>query len=161
MLIENYKGIEINHNAAKDEFYTNVIIRKGSNGKKDEYIGSPRLQRVRDDIDKFLNTAGKKPVLQKAWHKGKYDSDTYKLVDIIIHNAISNTVMIQEKDGKPTSVALNDNGYRSDSRLFLSCKENDAIIANLIKKEAEINKIKKETSCSSGKLLPLKMEHFK
>jgi hypothetical protein len=161
MLIENYKGIEINHNAAKDEFYTNIIIRKGSNGKKDEYITSPRLQRVRDDIDKFLNTAAKKPVLKKAWYKGKYESDAYKLVYVIIHNAISDTVVVQEKGGKPVSVALNDNGWRNDSKLFLSCKENDAIIANLIKKEAEISKIKKETSCSSGKLLPLKMEHFK
>ncbi|MFM2456622.1 hypothetical protein QU896_29330, partial [Citrobacter freundii] len=87
--IENYKGIEISHDAVKDEFYTNVIIRKSSTGKKDEYITAPRLQRVRDSIDKFLNTAAKKPVLKKAWYKGRYESDGYKLVDILIYNSIS------------------------------------------------------------------------
>ena len=66
MLIENYKGIDIFHNAQKDEFYTTIIVRKSSIGKKDEVISSPRLQRTRDDIDKFLNTAAKKPVVKKT-----------------------------------------------------------------------------------------------
>ncbi len=159
MQIENYKGIAIMHNATKDEFYTNVVIRKSSNGKKDEYITAPRLQRVRDDIDKFLNTAAKKPVLKKVWLKGRYDSDSYKLVEVILHNSISHTVMVKDKEGKVSTIGLNE--YRSDDKLYISCKENDAIIANLVKKNAEIEKIKKETSCSGGKLIPLKLEHFK
>lgn len=160
MLIEIYKGIEINHNAVKDEFYTNVLIKKAGIGKKDEYITGPRLQRVRDDIDKFLNTAAKKPTVKKAWYKGRGSNSNYTLVDIIIYNAISGEVMVQEKNGRPVYVKLESN-YRPDEKLYLSCKENDAIIALLVKKQAEIDKINKETSCSSGKLIPLNGSHFK
>ena len=158
MQIENYKGIAIMHNATKDEFYTNVVIRKSSNGKKDEYITAPRLQRVRDDIDKFLNTAAKKPVLKKAWLKGRYDSDGYKLVEIILHNSISKTVMLQDKEGK--TITTNIESRYNDDKVYLSCKENDAIIADLNKKIADIEKIEKTLSCSRGKLIPLLNEHF-
>lgn len=157
MLIENYKGIDICHDAGKDIFYTSIVINARAT-KKDEVISGPRLQRIRDDIDKFLNTASKKPVLKKAWLKDR--SDNYALVDIILFNSISQTVMVSDKDGKIKTIKLSPM-WTSDDKLLLSCKENKAIIANLIKKKAEIDKINKETSCSRGKLLPLKLEHFK
>lgn len=158
MLIEIYKGIEINHNANTDEFYTSIIINTKSNGKK-EYITAGRLQKIRDDIDKFLNTAAKKPFISKAWKKGKYNSEKYELVDIIILSAITGGITYKQ-DGRLETTGTHR--YSSDDpKLFLKCKENDAIIENLNKKQAEINKIEKEISCSSGKLLPLKNEHFK
>lgn len=157
MLIETYKGVSVFHDAAKDEFYTQIVINKRS-GKSDEFIKGGRLGAIRDNIDKFLNTAAKKPIITKAWHKGRYETDKYEKVDIIIMNAISNTVMIKFEDGKTKSLSFL--GYNREGGLFLSCKENDEIIKNLNKKEQEIAKIKKETSCTSGKLIPLKSEHF-
>lgn len=158
MLIENYKGVEINHNATADEFYTNIVLLKGTNGKKDQYIRNGRLQATRDMIDKFLNTAAKKPVLTKAWYKGKYDSDEYEKVEVILRNEISGDIQIKN-DGKIYN--LNKNGCRSEQgKLYLSCKENDAIIAILKKKEAEIEKIEKEVRCTSGKLIPFVAGHF-
>ena len=161
MLIENYKGIDIFHNAQKDEFYTTIIVRKSSIGKKDEVISSPRLQRTRDDIDKFLNTAAKKPVVKKAWLIGesRYGSkDTFEKVDVIIYNSISQTTQIKKADGKVET--LKKPNYSNDSRLYLCCKENDIIVANLMKANAEIEKIQKTVSCSSGKLLPMIEEHY-
>lgn len=160
MLIENYKGIEIFHNASSDIFYTTIVIRKGTNGRKDEFLSFPRLQKTRDEIDKFLNTSAKKPILKKAWYKGKYDSDGYKLVEVVVYSDISQTVTIKGKDVREEKIDLKDE-YYNNIKLFLHCKENDAIISNLIKKKSEIDKINKEISCSGGKLLPLKLEHFK
>ncbi len=159
MLIENYKGIDINHDAKKDEFFTNVVINIKSNNKK-EFICSGRLQKIRDDIDKFLNTATKKPVLKKAWIKGRYESSAYEPCEIILYNMISKTVIVKIKDGKEKTIRISDYGNYNDEKLLISCKENDAIIKNLNEKQKEIEKINKEVSCSSGKLLPLKLEHF-
>lgn len=158
MLIENYKGIEIFHNAEKDEFYTKVVINKRS-GKSDEYIKGGRLGSIRDNIDKFLNTAAKKPVLKAAWMKGKYE-EVFEKVDIVILNAITNSVMVRGKDGKLKDAVIEGGKYGREDRLYLVCKENDAIVSNLNKKHQEMEKIKHETSCSSGKLIPLKPEHF-
>lgn len=159
MLIELYKGIQIFHDATKDEFYTQIVINKRS-GKKDEYIRGGRLGGVRDSIDKFLNTAAKKPVIKTAWIKGKYEYDRYEKVDVIILNAIINSVVVKDKNGKLKDAVIDSSRYGRDDKLYLCCKENDAIIANLNKKQEEIEKIKNETSCSSGKLIPLKSEHF-
>lgn len=158
MLIEIYKGIEIFHNAAKDEFYTNVVINKRS-GKSDETIKGGRLGAVRENLDKWLNTAAKKPIVKMAWYKGKYENDGYEKVEVVIFNAITNCGMVKGKDGRLKEVSISGDRYRED-RIFLSCKENDAIITNLNKKKEEIEKIKQETSCSSGKLIPCKPEHF-
>lgn len=158
MLIEIYKGIEIFHNAVKDEFYTTVVINKRS-GKPDEIIKGGRLGVVRENLDKWLNTAAKKPIVKLAWYKGKYDYDPYEKVEVIIFNAITNSGMVKGKDGRLKEVPISPDRYREE-RLFLSCKENDAIIANLNKKREEIEKIKEEISCSSGKLIPCKPEHF-
>jgi len=162
MLIENYKGIDINHDASKDEFTTNIIILKGTGGKKDEYIKNGRLQKVRDDIDKFLNTAGEKPVLQKCWTR-RYDNDLFKLANIIIFNKISNQAIIQiENDSNLLTVKMGTGYYNnSDHKAWIQCEENDSIIDNLNSKREEINKINKEVSCSSGKLIPLSPDHFK
>lgn len=161
MLIEKYKGIDIKHDAAKDEFFTNIIIRKGGNGKKDEYISAPRLQRLRDELDKFLNTAAKKPVLKKVWAKGKYDSDQYKLAQVILFNSITGQVIIKYDDGNTKPVYLTGNSYSRDEKLFLSCKENDSILKLINQKLAAIKAIEKELSCTRGKLIPLELEHFK
>lgn len=158
MLIEIYKGIEIFHNAAKDEFYTNVVVNKRS-GKPDEVIKGGRLGAVHEILDKWLNTAAKKPIVKLAWYKGKYEYDPYEKVEVLIFNAITSSAMIKGKDGRLKEVSISPDRYR-DERIFLSCKENDAIIANLNKKREEIEKIKRETSCSSGKLIPCKPEHF-
>ncbi len=156
MKIENYKGIDIMHDAKRDEFFTKIVIRNGSYGKKDEVIKSPRLQKTRDEIDKFLNTASKKPVLKKAWHR-EYDSYLYVKVDILLFNMISNNFQISF-NGRILS--FNINKYSDDKKLFICCKENDAIVKSLNDKIEQIKKIEKEKSCSSGKLIPLKMEHF-
>lgn len=158
MLIEVYKGIEIFHNAVKDEFYTTVVINKRP-GKSDETIKGGRLGAVRENLDKWLNTAAKKPIVKLAWYKGKYEYDPYEKVEVVVFNAITNSAAIKGKDGRLKEVLVAKNGYL-DERIFLACKENDAIIANLNKKREEIEKIKKETSCSSGKLIPCKPEHF-
>ncbi len=163
MLIETYKGIEIFHNAVKDEFYTNIIIRKaGGFNKKNEYIRESRLQRIRDEIDKFINTAAKKPLLKKAWHKGRYSSDFYNQVEVILYNKISGYVMVRDVSGKESTMYLSETNYRySDDKLYIRCKENDAIIAKLMKNKEAIEKIQKEQSCSGGKLIPFTSEHFK
>ncbi len=161
MLIENYKGIEIFHNAQKDEFYTTIIVRKSLNAKKDEVIASPRLQRTRDDIDKFLNTAAKKPIVKKAWLRAENRwkvLDTFEKVEIIIYNSISRTTQIKKADG--TVETLRGSNYSDESRLYLCCKENDAIVARLMKANAEVEKIKKEISCTTGKLLPMTQKHY-
>lgn len=158
MLIENYKGVDIRHNAAKDEFFTNIVINKKSNGKK-EFISFPRLQKTRDEIDKFLNTAAKKPVLKKAWMRGRYDNNFYELVDVILLNTISKQVVVKNKEGRETHIELSK--YDDDYKIFLSCKENDAIIKTLNEKLKAIAKIEKETSCSGGKLIPFTMDNFK
>lgn len=157
MKIENYKGVDIFHNATKDEFYTSLVIRKGSNGKRDEVVQAYRLQRIRDDIDKFLNTAAKKPVLKKAWLLRS--SEVFEQVDVIMYSTISGGVMVRDKAGK--MVSIEKDKWTESYKLYIACKENDSIIATLNKKNAEINKIKKETSCSSGKLIPLTAVHFK
>src|SRR5688500_13988840 len=150
MLIENYRGVNILHDATKDEFYTNLVIRKGTMGKKDEYITSGRLQKIRDIIDRFLNTASKKPVVKKAWLKSKYESDGYKQVDIVLYNAISNTVLVKETDGKTQTINLNDYHERN-GKLYLDCQENTTNISLLNKRNNEIKKIEKEVSCTGGK----------
>lgn len=159
MLIEIYKGVEITHNATKDIFSTTLVINQ-RHSKGDEVIGGPRLQKVRDDIDKFLNQVTKKPVLKKGWLKRRGDYD-YSPVEIIIYNPIPKNVMVKEiKNGQITWVKL-DSNYNSDYRIVLDCKENNEIIKGLLKKHEEIEKIKKEVSCSSGKIIPLTIEHFK
>lgn len=158
MLIEIYKGVEINHDAAKDEFFTKIVINKRS-GKPDEVIRGGRLGKVRDEVDKYLNTAAKKPIVKRAWYKGKYADDPYEKVDLTCLNTITGTVMVTTKDGKVKHTSVSDQRYRDD-RLFISCKENEAIIANISAKEEQIRKIKNEISCSSGKLIPCKPEHF-
>lgn len=155
MLIENYKGIEINHDAKKDRFYTNVIILKGANGKKDQYIEGHGLQKTRDEIDKFLNTSKHKPVLKKVWIRRDED---FELVEIILHNPISKTYEVRRKDGKTETIK--PARYERDKTLYLQCKENDAIVKNIMEKQKQIDKIKKEYNCSSGKLIPLTEEHF-
>lgn len=161
MLIENYKVIDINHDAAKDEFYTTIVIRKSTTGKQDEYIRGGRLQNTRDQIDKFLNTASKKPVLKKAWLRGRYNSSGYEQVNVIVYNKITNYVVVsKEGDSKQINIALSNQNYGDRNKLYLDCKENAAIISTLKKKEEEKRKIEKETSCSSGKLIPLTLEHF-
>ncbi len=156
MKIENYKGIDIMHDAKKDEFFTSIVILNKSYGKKDEVIRSPRLQKTRDEIDKFLNTASKKPVLKKAWYK-EYDSYPYVKVDILLFNMISNTFQISFNN---RLLSFNLNRHNDDKKLFICCKENDTIVKSLNDKMEQIKKIEKEKSCSSGKLIPLKMEHF-
>lgn len=160
MLIENYKGVDILHDANKDEFYTSIVIRNGRGSKKDEYIRSGRLQKTRDEIDKFLNTSSKKPVTKKAWLRGAYDSDNYKLVDVVLYNAISGSVQVRKEDG--ALVTINFDSYsRSKGTLYLDCTENKANISLLNKKMNEISKINKEISCTGGKLIPLTVAHFK
>lgn len=152
MLIETYKGVQIHHNAELDEFYTNIVINKKSNGKK-EFIRAGRLQKTRDEIDKFLNTAAKKPAVQKAWLR---KDDHFELVDVILYNNISKKFMIKKaKSQKPEE--LGERRYGSE-QLYIKSKENDAIVHDLIKKNAEIEKIKKTTSCAMGKLIPLSEE---
>jgi len=155
MKIENYKGVDILHDAKKDEFYTNIVIRKGEFGRKSELISAPRLQKTRDEIDKFLNTAAKKPVLKKAWLRYH---ETYEKVEVVLFNSISETTQIKKSDGR--TELLKEASYRNDEKLFLSCKENDSIIEVLNKKQKEIEKIRKEISCSGGKLIPLSKVHF-
>lgn len=160
MLIENYKGVEIHHNATSDEFFTNIVILKGEFGKKDQVIRNGRLQATRDHIDKFLNTASKKPVVPKAWYRGKYNSDNYEKVDVILISNITDTIQIK-RAGKILTVGKDRHRNNEQGNLYLCCKENDAIISNLNKKQKEIEKIEKEISCSSGKLIPFsKEEHF-
>lgn len=158
MKIENYKGVDIWHNASSDEFYTTMVVLKGQHGRKDECITGGRLQKVRNDIDKFLNTAAKKPVMKRAWLKSKYEGGEYELVDIIIYNAISDSVHIRYKNGRTENLGKSE--YNSEKRLFISCKENDAIVSGLNKKIREMAKMKKEMSCPGGKLIPLCAEHF-
>ena len=158
MLIENYKGVDILHDANKDEFYTSIVIKKGSGSRKNEYIKASRLQKIRDDVDKFLNTSAKRPILKKAWLKESYGS-TYKLVDVILFNSISNSIQVRDNDGNLKTITLNDYNRKGD--LYLDCAENKANILLLNKKHDEIKKIEKETSCTGGKLIPLKTEHFK
>lgn len=161
MLIENYKGIDINHDANKDEFLTSVVIRKGQDGKKNEYIGGQRLQKVRNEIDKFLNVAGKKPVLKKAWYRGKYQNDKFEKVEIVVYSTITSLITFKMVGSERLSTAkLSDMSKGTSELLILSCKENDAIIAAIQKRDKEIKKIENETSCSSGKLIPLSLEHF-
>lgn len=154
MLIETYKSVQINHDAKLDEFYTSIVLNTTSKGKK-EYLRGGRLQKLRDGIDKFLNTAGKKPVVQKAWLKR---DETYSLVEVVLYNSISKKWVIKKSD-KDRPEELGGGSYRRSEQLFLKSKENDAIIANLQKAQAEITKIEKTVSCSSGKLIPLSEEH--
>lgn len=76
-----------------------------------------------------------------------------------LYNAITGGIVVKLKDGKLKDIAPGRYSSRSD-RIFIGCKENDAIVAVLNKKREEIEKIKMETSCSSGKLIPCKQEHF-
>lgn len=159
MKIENYKGIDIFHNAEKDEFHTNIVILKGSNGKKDEYISSYRLQKTRDEIDKFLNTASKKPVVKKAWYR-KYDTDKLKLVDVQLYNFISDSIMIKDVDGRNVVIDLKSS-YSRDKQLYIQCKENDATVTALNKKIDEISKMRTEENCIKSKLILMDAKHFK
>jgi len=155
MLIETYKGVQINHDAKVDEFYTTIVINTTSSGKK-EYLRGSRLQKLRDGIDKFLNTAGKKPKIQKAWLRR---DDTYQLVQVVLYNNISKRFMIKRSDKDRPEELGSSSSYRRSEQLYLCCKENDAIVAQLQKAQAEISKIQKTVSCSSGKLIPLSEEH--
>ena len=157
MLIETYKGIQIHHDAKKDEFFTHIVIRKSQSGKKDEFIGNARLQKTRDEIDKYLNVAAKKPVLRKAWLRNKYDN-SFISVEIIYYNSIANSTRIRHSDGKEQDIIPST--YSSDAKLFISCKENDAIVKSINKASDDKKRIEREISCTSGKLIPLKAEHF-
>ena len=161
MKIENYKGIDIFHNAEKDEFVTKIVVLP--NSKKDSTIRNGRLQKVRDEIDRFLNTAAKKPVLKKAWvWKDKYNDESgYVKADILIFNCLTNNATIQREGFKATEDFNLTPYWNSDKKVFICCKENDAIIAQMNKDFEAIAKIKKQRSCASGKLIPLAIEHFK
>lgn len=160
MKILNYKGVDVNHDASSDKFYTNIIILKANNGRKDQCISGTGLQAVLDSIDKFLNTAGKKPVLPKAWLKGKYDSDAYEEVEVVLYNTISGVVHVRNKNGKVSTVLFDRHNYKREGTLYLKCKENDTLISTINKKNEAVKKIEKEVNCTSGKLLPLNLEHF-
>lgn len=160
MHIETYKGVQIHHNASKDIFYTSLVILPARNGKRDEVIENPRLQATKDAIDKFLNTAAKKPAIQKAWYRQYEDSGPYEKVEVILFNSINDTYIIRKADGKTVTMKKEYNSGYDRGSLYLACKENDAIIATLNKKEIEKQKIKKEVSCMAGKLIPVTKEHF-
>lgn len=153
MLIETYKGVEIHHDGHTDEFYTNVVVNTTLAGKK-EYIRNGRLQKTRELLDRFLNTAAKKPQMQKAWLK---EDSQYTLVEIILYNKISGTFMFRRSPNAKME-ELGKKAYRGQ-QLFIKSKENDAIISELNKKNGEIAKIEKTISCSSGKLIPLSEEY--
>ncbi len=153
MLIENYKGVEIHHNGTSDEFYTDIVINTTHNGKN-EYIRNGRLQKTRELIDKFLNTASKKPQMQKAWLK---ENNDYTLVEVILFNKISGCYMFK-RSAKDRPEELGKKAYRGQ-QLFIKSKENDAIISALKKSQSEISKIEKTISCSAGKLIPLSEEY--
>lgn len=153
MLIETYKGVQIHHNGHTDEFYTDIVINTTHSGKK-EFIKNGRLQKTRELLDKFLNTASKKPIIQKAWLN---EGDEYILVDVILFNKISGCFMFKRSE-KDRPEELGKKAYRGQ-QLFIKSKENDAIISELKKKQSEISKIEKAVSCSSGKLIPLSEEY--
>lgn len=154
MLIETYKGVEILHDAKLDEFYTNIVVNTTINGKK-EYLRNGRLQRLREALDKFLNTAAKKPAIQKAWLK---DGDDFELVDVILFSNISKTFMIK-KSAKDRMEEFGPRRYGRSAQLFIKCKENDAIVSAIQKANKEKDKIERAVSCSSGKLIPLSEEY--
>ena len=165
MLIENYKGIEIKHDAQHDEFFTDIEVGKTFKGKK-QYIRNKGLQKTRDDIDKYLATASKKPVLQKVWIRNKegYSSKEYDYTEatLISYNAISGEVRVTNEGGKGyKDISLNGRGYSSDQKLFIQCNENNAIVKAAKKVNAEIEKHEKSISCLTGKMIPLTVEHFK
>lgn len=157
MLIEIYKGISIYHNAEKDDFYTDIVINKKYNGNK-EYIRKGRLQQLRNEIDKFLNVASKKPVLKKAWLSDGNTEETFELVTIILYNAITKCVRILRDNGRTSDIETV--GYKSD-KLFIKSRENDVVISAINARTKAIEKIKKETKCSRGKLIKVELEHFK
>lgn len=158
MLIENYKGVSIFHNQKTDEFYTNLVINKTHNGKK-EVIQNGRLQKTRELIDKFLAVSAKKPAIKKAWLKTEnhYGPSEFELVDVVIFNNITKNFVIK----KQNETRLEELGQRRSGRssqLFIKCKENDAIIKDLQKRGAEYEKMRKASSCAEGKLIPLSEE---
>lgn len=161
MLIEIYKGIQIIHDASHDIFNTNIVVNKKFNGKK-EFISSPRLQKVRDEIDRYLNTNSTKPVIKFGWLKNEdYNRySTYEKVELISYNPIVDSITYKKiSDGK---IGTADRvSYYRKSQVYISCKENDEIISAIKKKTAEIEKISKSFNCNEGKLIPVKEEHFK
>jgi hypothetical protein len=158
MLIEIYQGVSIKFDANKDEFYTDIQISPKGKAKK-EYIRAGRLGKVHSEIDKYLSVAKQKPLMPQAWILCRNSEGKYELVDVISYNSLSNQITFKRKDSQEPETKGMNGGYKDDM-FFLSCKENDAIVTNLNKKAKEIQKIKNEVSCSGGKLIQLKPEHF-
>ncbi len=75
MLIETYKGVQIHHNGQTDEFYTDIVLNTTLNGKK-EYIRNGRLQKIREQLDKFLNTVRR--IYRLNFKNKKYSYDNRK-----------------------------------------------------------------------------------
>lgn len=159
MLIEIYKGVSIFHDAAKDEFYTSVCLSPKGQLKK-EYIRAGRLGKIRSDIDKYISVIGQKPLMPKAWARASDSEEEFQLVEVVSFNALSQDIIYRKKGDSKTETRSLEGRYGRDVSFYLSCKENDLIVVALNKKAAEIKKIRDEKSCSSGKLIPLKPEHF-
>lgn len=162
MLIEIYKGIAINHRADIDEFYTDVInsiIRD-----KPNVIKAKRLQKIRDEIDIFISVNGYTPIVKKVWYR-QNNNELFKLTDVLLYNAITKQAEIKREGNTNLIVNMANNMYSTNSgrnaNAYIQCEENDAIIKMLNEKQEQINKINSEISCSTGKLIPLKPEHFK
>jgi len=160
MLIETYKGVQVFHNASKDEFYTHLVVIATKGDKKDEILKHQRLQGMRDMIDKYLAVSTKKPTIPKGWYKGKYSSDPYEKVDVILYSTISDTVIVRKANGKEVQMKKGYSSGYDEGSLYLACKKNEALIKAIVEKQKSIDKIKKEVSCTSGKLLPFTKEHF-
>ena len=163
MLIEIYKGVVINHDVVKDIFTTNLVVlsKKTANvynsSQKNSYVSSPRLQATRDEIDRVLNASTTKPLLKKGWYRYSDNSD-FEAVTIVYYNLLSKKAQIKKADGTTKDIGLGNNNYGGEGKLYIDSKENNALIANIIKVEKEIKDLKKKISCS--RLIPLTEEHF-
>ncbi len=153
---ESYKGIDILYDEKKKVFYTKVILRRESNSENGAYISSKNIDIVKSKIDQVLIriASDDKPV-KKAWFGGSNDDSQYKLVRIIFHDQLTQTVTIKTPENKIITVALSNYRYNKN-KVFLCSPKNDRLISLLDKKQDEIDLIKKEKRTISDKLISFK-----
>lgn len=107
MKIEIHKGIVIYHDPKKNEYYTEVVIRK-KNKSGTQYTASKFLERIRMDIDRFLAIVAKKKSYPKVWVKGAYEDSRYHLSEIIFQDKAAKLLTVRSKGRKITTIALSD-----------------------------------------------------
>lgn len=159
MKIENHKGVAIFHDSKKNEYYTEVVIRKKTK-TGNQYTASKYLERVRMDIDRFLAVVAKKKSYSKVWVKGAYEDSRYHLSEVIFQDKSAKIMTIRSKGGKITTISLSDYKFEAP-KVFANTTYNQQTIYAMEKAQESIESLRNERSRMKLTLTPFESKSLK